>query len=153
MFHHERVGNSGRTTFTLAKRRSDFPAGTQFYVYLIANSSAEAQTMAALADVEDLKHLVQKDNEIMFANIGEARHSFLMDAVAYSGSEEPQTPGTVELNDGVAVNSTYLKAVFRRAAAKVQVVVNKGGDVTFADAENSAAAAYYLRNCPVSMTD
>ena len=82
MFHHERVGNSGRTTFTLAKRRSDFPAGTQFYVYLIANSSAEAQTMAALADVEDLKHLVQKDNEIMFANIGEARHSFLMDAVA-----------------------------------------------------------------------
>lgn len=152
MYHHERVGNGGRTTFTLAKRRSDFPAGTQFYVYLIANSSAEAQTMAALADVEDLKHLVQKDNEIMFANIGEARHSFLMDAVAYSGSEEPQTPGTVELNDGVAVNSTYLKAVFRRAAAKVQVVVNKGGDVTFADAENSAAAAYYLRNCPVSTT-
>lgn len=150
--HHERVVNNGSNSFTLAAKRSSFGANVQYYVYLVANSNAEVSVFNSLSDIDELRDLEQEDNDIMFANVGETKHNFLMDAVAYTGNTEPSSPGTVILNDGVLSNSTYLKATFRRAAAKVHVTINKGTEVIFADAENNGTAAYYMRNCPSSTT-
>lgn len=150
--YNERVQNNGTTSFTLAAKRSSFGSNAGYYVYLVANSNEDISAFDALADVDELRRMVQADNEIMFANVGDTKHNFLMDAVAYTGNTEPSTPGTVILYDGVDSNSTYLNATFRRAAAKVFVTINKGTNVTFADAANSTSAAYYMRNCPSSTT-
>ena len=148
-YHHERVNNAGQTTFTLAKKRSDFGARAGYYVYLVANSTLAADKFASAADIDALKGLTQTDENIMFTGLSGMPEFFLMDAVAYAGSTEPQTPGTVVINDGVVSNSTQLNAVFRRAASKIFVTINKGADVVFAE---SSAARYYMRNCPVQTT-
>lgn len=151
--HHERVVNKGADSFTLAAKRSSFSAGTGYYVYLIANSSAEVSAFNSLVDMDALKTMTQEDPGIMYANSGgDSGHNFLMDAVAYTGTTEPQTPGTVVLNDGVMSNSTYLNATFRRAAAKVVVTINQGTDILFATDVQTQKAAYYMRNTPVSTT-
>lgn len=150
--HHERVVNSGNSSFTLAAKRSSFTADAGYYVYLVANGSADASVFNGLADVDALREMVQEDSGILYANSGDTPHHFLMDAVAYTGDAEPQTPGTVVLYDGVMSNSTYLKATFRRAAAKVVVTINKGTDISFATGDQTAKAAYYMRNTPVSTT-
>lgn len=152
MVYHERVMNTGAGSFALDAARSEFGSGTEYYVYLIANSTAASADFEYLENLEDLKDMVQQDDEIMFANVGTTIHHFLMDAVAYTGDTEPQTPGTVVLNDGVVSHSTYLNAVFRRAAAKVQVIINKGTAIEFAPAEDRGTAGYYMRNCPSSTT-
>ena len=152
MVHHERVVNSGNSSFTLAAKRSSFTADAGYYVYLVANGSADASVFNGLADVDALREMVQEDSGILYANSGDTPHHFLMDAVAYTGDAEPQTPGTVVLYDGVMSNSTYLKATFRRAAAKVVVTINKGTDISFATGDQTAKAAYYMRNTPVSTT-
>lgn len=148
-YHHERVNNAGQTTFTLAKKRSDFGARAGYYVYLVANSTLAADKFASAADIDALKGLTQTDENIMFTGLSGMPEFFLMDAVAYAGSTEPQTPGTVVINDGVVSNSTQLNAVFRRAASKIFVTINKGADVVFSE---SSAARYYMRNCPVQTT-
>lgn len=150
--HHERVVNGGNSSFTLAAKRSSFTADAGYYVYLVANGSADASVFNGLADVDALREMVQEDSGILYANSGDTPHHFLMDAVAYTGDAEPQTPGTVVLYDGVMSNSTYLKATFRRAAAKVVVTINKGTDISFATGDQTAKAAYYMRNTPVSTT-
>lgn len=150
--HHERVVNSGNSSFTLAAKRSSFTADAGYYVYLVANGSADASVFNGLADVDALREMVQEDSGILYANSGDTPYHFLMDAVAYTGDAEPQTPGTVVLYDGVMSNSTYLKATFRRAAAKVVVTINKGTDISFATGDQTAKAAYYMRNTPVSTT-
>ena len=150
--YHERVECGGATSFTLGARRSDFDPGVDYYVYLVANAAASASEFAGLSYLQDLRAMVQEDEGLMFANVGEAAHYFLMDAVAYTGSSEPTAPGAVELYDGVLSNSTYLNATLRRAAAKVYVTIHEGQNVTFADAASSTSAAYYMRNCPSSTT-
>jgi len=148
-YYHERVNNAGQTTFTLSKKRSEFTSGTAYYVYLIANSTLEADKFASAADVDALKSLTQTDENIMFTGLPGMPEHFLMDAVAYTDATEPQTPGKVVINDGVVTNSTQLNAVFRRAASKIFVTILKGDDVDFAE---STAARYYMRNCPVQTT-
>ena len=148
--HHERIICNGAKNFTLAAKRADFSANAGYYVYLVANASASSSDFAAVSNIQDLNSMVQEDLGLMFANVGDARHDFLMDAVAYTGNTEPSSPRTVELNDGIMSNSTYLNATLRRAAAKVLVTIHEGQNVSFASAENSTAARYYMRNCPSS---
>ena len=150
--HHERVANDGESTFTLQAERKSFGVNADYYVYLVANSTLDASVYSSLADVTALKALVQSDSGIMFTGLSDAPQHFLMEAVAYTSDTEPSAVGTVRLNDGVAANSTYLKAVFRRAAAKVVVTINEGPAVTFATGEESTAARYYMRNCPYQTT-
>lgn len=150
--HHERVSNEGAQTFTLQAERKSFDAGAGYHVYLVANSTLDQASFAGLSDLDALKLLVQADNGVMFTGLAGSPQHFLMDAVAYTSASEPSTPGTVILNDGVASNSTMLKAVFRRAAAKIFVTIKKGTEVVFADAANSGTAAYFMRNCPFETT-
>lgn len=148
--HHERIICNGAKSFTLAAKRADFSAGAAYYVYLIANASASSSDFAAVSNIQDLNSMVQEDRGLMFANVGDNRHDFLMDAVAYTGNTEPSSPRAVELNDGIMSNSTYLNATLRRAAAKVLVTIHEGQNVSFASSDNSTAARYYMRNCPSS---
>ena len=148
--HHERIICNGAKSFTLAAKRADFSANAGYYVYLVANASASSSDFAAVSNIQDLNSMVQEDQGLMFANVGDTRHDFLMDAVAYTGNTEPSSPRTVELNDGIMSNSTYLNATLRRAAAKVLVTIHEGPNVSFASADNSTAARYYMRNCPSS---
>ncbi len=150
--HYERVSNNGAQTFVLQAERKSFAAKAGYYVYLVSNSSLEASAYEGLADIDALKRLVQSDNGVMFTGLANSPQYFLMDAVAYTADAEPATAGTVVLNDGIASNSTRLNAVFRRAAAKVVITVKEGSDVVFADAENSASAAYFMRNTPFETT-
>lgn len=148
--HHERVNNNGADSFTLAAKRSDFGVDAAYFVYLVANSSATSAEFAALDDVNELKGMVQTDEQLMFTGLEGAPAYFLMDAVAYTSDSEPASPSTVILNDGVPANSTNLKAVFRRAAAKILVSINKGENVSFG--VTGGVPQYYMRNCPVSTT-
>ena len=149
--HHERINDNGTNRYTLAARRSSFTANAGYHVYLVANSSDDAASFSAIDDLADLKAKINSSSNLIFTGLnGEGDpQSFLMDAVAYQGAAEPSSPGTVKLNDGVLQNNTELKAVLRRAAAKIFVKVNKGAAVTFAtESADVAKAEYFMRNHP-----
>lgn len=157
--HYERV--TGCTdkegTVTLAAKREDFAADTGYWVYLIANSTHATTEFDAIADLNSLKAMTQKDEDIFLtgiANITGAPESFLMDGIAYeaTAAQEPAAAAPVVLYNGVKSDDTKLKVTLRRAAAKIIVRINKGNNVTFDnDLEvegQKADPGYYLRNMP-----
>lgn len=78
---------------------------------------------------------------------------FLMDGIAYpAGTDEPETPGKVVLNNGNLSDKTELAVTLRRAAAKIVVKIRKGEDVTFDNSSGAYRAGYYLRNMSYSTT-
>lgn len=145
--HHERVNVNGveSGSFALSKVKSDFTENAAYQVYLVANSIKPAADFGAVKTVNELKLMTQEDPQLLFTGTGGTNPEyFLMDAVAYTGTNEPAAPGTVIINDGVSTETTVLKATFRRAAAKIEVVIRKGNDVTFLR-DNSNIPQYYLR--------
>ena len=154
MQHYERVSNCTNQlgTITLAVSKDAFTANTEYYVYLLANSTHNEDKFKDLANLSALKAMTQEDKLIHLTgleNVTGAPKTFLMDGIAYSASEasEPQTATPVVLNDGDAATDTELKVMLRRAAAKIIVHVNKGKDVTF---DSEPSRGYYLRNMPCS---
>lgn len=76
-----------------------------------------------------------------------------MDGIAYpAGTDEPETPGKVVLNNGNLSDKTELAVTLRRAAAKIVVKIKKGEDVTFDNSSGAYRAGYYLRNMSYSTT-
>lgn len=151
--HFERINDNGTNRYALQARRSSFVSNAGYYVYLVANSTESASAFESLATVADLKSMTARTPNLLFTGLnGEGDpQSFLMDAVAYQGAAEPSTPGTVKLNDGVLQNSTEIKAVLRRAAAKIFVTINEGPDVTLAtESADIAYSEYFMRNHPYS---
>lgn len=149
--HYERVVDNGTNRYALAAKRSSFTANTGYHVYLVANSSDATATFESLASLSALKAKISSSPNLIFTGLnGEGDpQTFIMDAVAYQGSAEPATPGTVVLNDGVLQNSTEIKAVLRRAAAKIFVTINEGADVTLAtESADIAKSEYFMRNLP-----
>ena len=152
MQHYERVSNctDQQGTVTLAASKDDFNANTGYYVYLLANSTHVTDDFKNLANLSALKAMTQEDERIHItglSNVEVAPKTFLMDGIAYSGEQEPQTATTVVLNDGNPSSDTELKVMLRRAAAKIIIHVNNGDAVTFDD---NQARDYYLRNMPYS---
>ena len=151
---HERLGNlnsSREGKVTLSAKREDFVAGTGYWVYLVANSSSHAAADFDNIDLNGLRSMVEKTENIHLTGWQGSQtltvpKNFLMDGVAYPRDEaEPANPGTVVLNDGVAANDTELKVTLRRAAAKIVVKIEKGEQVEFTDKGN---AGFYLSNMP-----
>lgn len=153
---HERVSTADKSkTITLSAKRSSFTANEKYWVYLIANSTADVNTFKADDfDLAALKAMKQEDERIHITGLsgiaGGAPQTFLMDGIAYpKGTKEPETAGTVELNNGKEADNTELQVTLRRAAAKIVVSIKKGEQVEF---DNSPAAhhraGYYLRNMP-----
>lgn len=152
MQHYERVSNctDQQGTVTLAASKDDFDENTGYYVYLLANSTHATDDFKNLANLSALKAMTQEDERIHItglSNVEVAPKTFLMDGIAYSGEQEPQTATTVVLNDGNPSSDTELKVMLRRAAAKIIIHVNNGDAVTFDD---NQARDYYLRNMPYS---
>lgn len=151
--HYERVGNCANKqgTVTLVAKREDFTANTGYWVYLIANSTHATDDFDAIADLNSLKAMTQKDEDIFLTgitNITGAPQSFLMDGIAYADAQEPAAAAPVVLYNGVKSDDTNLKVTLRRAAAKVIVHIKKGEKVTFDQELEGAIPGYYLRNMP-----
>lgn len=157
---HERVSGSagGSGKITLSAKRSDFAANEKYWVYLIANSTAEADVF----DAEDfnlnkLRGITQEDERIHVTglDVTDAPKTFLMDGIAYpKGQEEPKPGAAVELNNGEKADDTELQVTLRRAAAKIVVKIEKGEHVRFdnngPDPTITIRPGYYLRNMPYS---
>ena len=154
--HYERVAvgsEEGQGRFTLAARRNSFGKNEKYWVYLVANSTHSEEEFAAVTDLSDLRGMVQADENIHMTglrNLPGMPQTFLMDGVAYPAADaaEPGTPGPVVLFDGVESADTELKAVLRRAAAKIVVRIKSGENVAFSSDSEAGEAGYYLRNMP-----
>lgn len=159
---HERiVCNSATNTISLSAKRSDFTADTPYWVYLIANSTAEATAFADKDfNLDKLRSMTQTDERIHVTGLSfegvETPKNFLMDGVAYLESDktEPASASAVVLNNGNKADDTKLKVTLRRAAAKIVVKIYKGEKVTFKDkfvdgeTTTTVNPGYYLRNLP-----
>lgn len=143
------VDGAGTLTLSAARRAKDgdnfvFTQDATYTFYLVANSTATEETMAALATLRDLEILVQDDTyEVASGSAtktktllhltgttaggSDAPDTFLMDAVATDGT---QTGFVVNPATGNLTN-LELTAEFKRAAAKIIVNIKQGEDVEF----------------------
>lgn len=159
--HYERVqvvaDSQKNGKITLAKaQRNDFTVNESYWVYLIANSTLGEDKFQEVADLGKLRGLMEEQRNIHMTGAGtdpEIPMIFLMDGIAYpAGTDEPETPGKVVLNNGNLSDKTELAVTLRRAAAKIVVKIKKGEDVIFDNSPEAYRAGYYLRNMPYSTT-
>lgn len=137
------------SSVTLNAKRSSFPAGSRYYVFLIANSTLPEADFAAVTTYNDLVDKKQEDYNLHLTGltVEGASKFFLMDALA----EDTDGASPVVLNNGVISDNTVLSALLTRAAAKVVVNIKASEKVEFKNftvAEGSEGGLYYLRNMP-----
>ena len=154
---HERVDGikDGKDKITLSAQRSTFDENESYWVYLIANSTADVSIFEdENFTLTSLNALKQEDKDIHMTGLASATgvpQTFLMDGVAYpKGEQEPATVKMVVLNSGDKTNDTELQSVLRRAAAKIVVNIKSGEHVQFDNGPQTYHAGYYLRNMPYS---
>ena len=144
-----RYNVNNASSVTLNAKRSSFPAGSRYYVFLIANSTLPEADFAAVTTYNDLVDKKQEDYYLHLTGLtveGASKY-FLMDAVA----EDTDGASPVVLNNGVLSDNTVLSALLTRAAAKVVVNIKASEKVEFKNftvAEGSEGGLYYLRNMP-----
>ena len=147
--HYKRYELNNSSSLTLECRRTEFAPEDRFYVYLVANASFSEEELAAQETYYELQHNRQVDDYIHHCGLTSpnAPQYFLMDALATN--ERGENP--IQLNDGVLANSVLLTAELRRAAAKVEINIKAGENVSFhnftGDLE-SEGGLYYIRNLP-----
>ena len=144
-----RYNVNNASSVTLNAKRSSFPAGSIYYVYLIANSTLPEADFTAVTTYNDLVDKKQEDYDLHLTGltVEGAPKYFLMDAVA----EDADGASPVVLNNGVLSDNTVLSALLTRAAAKVVVNIKASEKVEFKNftvAEGSEGGLYYLRNMP-----
>lgn len=154
---HERVDGikDGKDKITLSAQRSTFDENESYWVYLIANSTADVSIFEdENFTLTSLNALKQEDKDIHMTGLASATgvpQTFLMDGVAYpKGEQEPATVKMVVLNSGDKTNDTELQTVLHRAAAKIVVNIKSGEHVQFDNGPQTYHAGYYLRNMPYS---
>lgn len=147
--HHEKVTVTDPANVVLAARRTDFDENTRYFVYIVANSSLD---LSLINNFSDLNNKMQEDELLHLTglHLGTGINNpqyFLMDAVATDANND----SPVVLYDGNPADNTLLKAVLRRAAAKVVINIEADDKVTFKNygvAEGSEGGLYYVRNLP-----
>lgn len=147
--YHGRYNVNNASSVTLNTKRSSYDRNDRFFVYLIANSNLQESQMAAVSTFNELQNLKQEDAYIHLTGLSveNAPKYFLMDALATDSSSS----SPVQLNNGVLADNTELKAVLKRAAAKVVINITAGSDVDFhhfAGDPASDGGLYYVRNLP-----
>lgn len=144
-----RYNVNNASSVTLNAKRSSFPAGSRYYVFLIANSTLPEADFAAVTTYNDLVDKKQEDYYLHLTGLtveGASKY-FLMDALA----EDTDGASPVVLNNGVLSDNTVLSALLTRAAAKVVVNIKASEKVEFKNftvTEGSEGGLYYLRNMP-----
>ena len=166
LFHYERLSvNASEGKIILGKTREDFTENEKYWVYVVANSSADVTVMANLANVNLLKSLERTDRNIHLTSLTHLATesepipaTFLMDGVCYVKPEtegDYDMPSVIPIASAVNINnseseSTVLKVVLRRAAAKIKVRLHPGENVKFDNTISGSNTGYYLRNMPIS---
>lgn len=164
-FHYERINVSSTPTgtATISKTKADFAEGVGYRFFVIANSTLESlaykdnsgnilayDAFLDLDQTDEMIHLTGVDFEI---NNPHYPQMFLMDGVAYMEESEPATPGNIVINDpNNEDDDITLKVTLRRAAAKVQITIKPGGNVTFTKELMALSHGYMVRNMPVRTT-
>ena len=163
-FHHERiyVSNTSDGSVSLHKTKNDFKKDVGYKFFVIANSTNEEnvyytdgqlksyEDFLNLDQTDEMIHLSGVDHEIMNPNYPQM---FLMDGVAYKGDSEPVTAGNIKINDSSDTSDDVrLKVTLRRAAAKVQILITPGSNVTFTKELMAQSHGYMVRNMPVRTT-
>lgn len=163
-FHHERiyVSNTPDGSVSLHKTKNDFKEDVGYKFFVIANSTNEEnvyytdgqlksyEDFLNLDQTDEMIHLSGVDHEIMNPNYPQM---FLMDGVAYKGDSEPVTAGNIKINDSSDTSDDVrLKVTLRRAAAKVQILITPGSNVTFTKELMAQSHGYMVRNMPVRTT-
>ena len=147
--HYKRYELNNSSSLTLECKRTEFRPEDRFYVYLVANTSFSEEELAAQQTYYELMHNRQKDEYIHHCGLTSpnAPKYFLMDALATDDTGS----NPIRLNDGVLANSTLLNAELRRAAAKVEINIKAGENVSFhhfAGDIESEGGLYHIRNLP-----
>ena len=145
--HYERQQVNNSAMLTLNAKRSSFATDESYYVYLIANSNLNAESLSNINDYRDLLNAKQEDPMLYLTGLAldNAPKYFLMDAVA----KDTNGKQAVQLNNDNTTDNTMLTATLRRAAAKVKVTINASSEVEFKDftvADGSEGGLYYVRN-------
>ena len=163
-FHYERINVSSTPTgtATISKTKADFAEGVGYRFFVIANSTLKSsaykdnsgnilayESFLDLDQTDEMIHLTGVDFEI---NNPHYPQMFLMDGVAYMEVSEPATAGNIIINDGSTEDDVTLKVTLRRAAAKVQITIKPGENVTFTKELMALSHGYMVRNMPVRTT-
>ena len=163
-FHYERINVSATPSgkATISKTKRDFKEKGQYRFFVIANSTLDSSayydsngnilaynTFLKLDQTDEYIHL----SGIEFGVQGSIYpQMFLMDGVAYMGNTEPAKAGNVVINDPAQGEDVTLKVTLRRAAAKVQISITPGEDVTFTKELMALSKGYMVRNMPIRTT-
>ena len=163
-FHYQRIDVSATPTgkATIAKTKRDFEEMGQYRFFVIANStlpsSAYYDNSGNILDYATFLTLDQTDNYIHLSGIEFGVNGsiypqmFLMDGVAYMGDTEPATAGNIVINDPATDEDVTIKVTLRRAAAKVQISITPGENVTLTKELMALSSGYMVRNMPVRTT-
>ena len=161
-FHYQRVDVSATPdgSVTIAKSKRDFKESVPYRFYVIANStlpsSAYYDNSGNIIDREAFLRLEQQDDYIHLSGIefGVAGsiypQMFVMDGVAYMGDGEPSKPGNIVINNpNTQQEDITIKVTLRRAAAKVQITITPGAEVTLTRELLALSNGYMVRNMPI----
>ena len=158
VFYHETIDRASNPVykqgeFTLNKKRSDFAVNVKYYVYIVANATAD---LAKVGTKADLMALVQEDENLYLSGFGVegAPDIFLMDGYADVKENDSKVPVAVTVNDGTN-GKTSLTGILRRAAAKVIINITQGDNVQFKqripdEGNLQGEALYSIYQLPVS---
>ncbi len=156
IFHQRMVSPQADTEIALDAKRTDFGENENYWVYVLANSTADETAFSELKDDPNafgrLLDMSQTDERIFLTGVsasgGQAfPTSFLMDGIAYTGGTA--TNEAVVLYDGDPSGDTNLKVSLSRAAAKIVVNINQAGDALVFDI-NQGTGGYSYYNLPYS---
>ena len=163
-FHYQRIDVSatpnGRATINKTKR--DFKENVAYRFFVIANStlpsSAYYNNSGDILNYETFLKLDQTDKYIHLSGLefGVAGsiypQMFLMDGIAYMGDSEPAKGGNIVINDPNTGEDVTIKVTLRRAAAKVNITITPGSDVTLTSELMAKSNGYMVRNMPIRTT-
>lgn len=152
-FYHERIATAGPDgTVRLGINLDEIEIGAKYWVYVVANSTADASVFAAqnMPNVKSLMALTQQDYNLHLTATGlqNTPSHFLMDGVAYMGENEPSAAAAVTIAEEQIRDVVTLNVKLRRAAAKVVVKLMAGDLIQFTDAIAGSTPGYYMRNTP-----
>ena len=164
-FHYERVNVSATPTGTarISKTKRDFAENGEYRFFIIANStlpsSAYHDNNGNILDYDTFLKLDQTDNYIHLSGIEFGvpgsiyPQMFLMDGIAYMGDSEPAKGGNIVINDPTNTDEDVtVKVTLRRAAAKVQITLTPGNEVTLTQELMAKSNGYMVRNMPIRTT-
>lgn len=151
LMYHERITTASPTgQVKLGVNIDDIQIGAKYWIYVVANSTADAATFAQIGNVKALQGLKQQDHNLHLSATGlqNTTSHFLMDGVGYKGNTEPTVAGAVVIAETQINDVVELNVKLRRAASKIVVKLMSGSKMQFDGTIANSTPGYYLRNLP-----